>query len=164
MNPFPEPLLRWLETLAPARAVRSGQWTYPMAESLHVVGIAVMVGAAMLFDLRLLGAAGRHVPVTSAARWLLPVSWAGFGLVALTGMLMFSANATLLAENPAFQLKLALILLAGANALVFRLGPYRRVAVWDTATAAPLPAKAVAVVSLLAWTVVTVCGRLIAYV
>lgn len=164
MNPFPEAFLQWLETLGPARAVRSGQWTYPMAESLHVVGIAVMVGAAMLFDLRLLGAAGRHVSVTSAARWLLPVCWAGFGLVALTGLLMFSANATLLAENSAMQLKLALILLAGVNALVFRLGPYRHVAAWNTAAAAPLPAKGVAVVSLLTWTIVTVCGRMIAYV
>lgn len=85
-------LMRIIEELGPARAVRNGEWTYPIVESMHIVGIVVMVGAALLFDLRLLGFAGRNMPVTALARFLLPVSRTGFGLVVVTGGLMFAAT------------------------------------------------------------------------
>lgn len=159
MNEF----LRIIEELGPARAVRNGEWTYPIVESMHIAGIAVMVGAAVLFDLRLLGIAGRNMPVTALARFLLPVSLTGFGLVVVTGALMFAANASQLAHNPALQVKLLLIVVAGANVLAFHLGPYRRVRDWDTGNTTPVVAKSTAVLSIGLWVVIITCGRLIAY-
>ncbi|MGG3573797.1 DUF6644 family protein [Bacillus gobiensis] len=141
----------------------TAEWTYPIVESMHIVGIVVMVGAALLFDLRLLGVAGRNMPVTALARFLLPVSRTGFGLVVVTGALMFAANATQLVHNPALQVKLLLIVVAGANILAFHLSPYRRISDWDTVIPTPTGAKAAAVLSIVLWVVIISCGRLIAY-
>jgi hypothetical protein len=69
-----------------------------------------------------------------------------------------------LVENPAFVVKMLLIVLAGVNILVFHLGIYRGVARWDVNAPVPLPGKVAALVSLLVWFVVIACGRLIAYV
>jgi hypothetical protein len=153
--------LHAVEDTPVAETVRAAPRLYPGLESAHIVGIAILVGAAAMFDLRLLGAA-KQVPVASAARQLLPWTWAGLGVVAVTGLLMFSANASGLAENPALQLKLALIALAGLNALAFQLGPYRSIAKWTGRI--PARAKVSAVASLLVWAAIIACGRLIAYV
>lgn len=158
-----EPLLHAFEENAVAERVRTLPWLYPILESTHIAGIALLVGSAALFDLRLLGAA-RRIPVATAARQLLPWSRVGFGIVALTGALMFIANAESLAENPAVRWKAVLILLAGVNAAVFQFGPYRRIAHWDGERRSPIPVRAVAVISLALWLSIIACGRLIAYV
>ncbi|GAB3414681.1 hypothetical protein [Flindersiella endophytica] len=75
---------------------------------------------------------------------------------------MFSANASGLAGNPALQLKLALIAVAGLNALAFQLGPYRSIGDWTDRI--PARAKVSAVASILVWAAIIACGRLIAYV
>lgn len=156
-------LLHTMEESAPAEGVRTFPWLYPILESTHIAGIALLVGSAALFDLRLLGAA-RRVPFTVAARQLLPWSRVGFGVVALSGTLMFIANAESLAENPALQCKAALILAAGLNAAVFQFGPYRRLSEADVAGRSPRHVQAIALLSLTLWLSIIICGRLIAYV
>ncbi|GLZ08476.1 hypothetical protein Acsp03_59420 [Actinomadura sp. NBRC 104412] len=142
--------------------MRGGRWIYPLTESAHLIGLATMFGAIAVFDLRLLGFA-RRVPVSGLARQALPWSRAGFGLAAASGSLLFSANATQVAYNPAFQVKMVLIGAAALNVLVFHTGVFRTVEHWDTAARTPPSARAAAVVSLIAWPTVIVCGRLIAY-
>lgn len=153
--------LHAVEDTPVAETVRAAPWLYPALESAHIAGIAILVGAAAMFDLRLLGAA-KQIPAANAARQLLPWTWAGLAVVATTGLLMFSANASGLAENPALQLKLVLIAAAGVNALAFQLGPYRGIRSWTDRI--PTRAKISAVASLLAWGAIIACGRLIAYV
>ena len=77
---------------------------------------------------------------------------------------MFVADATEMATNPAFRLKLALLVAAGLNAAAFHYWPYRSVQAWNQDAASPLAAKTNAVVSLALWTAIIACGRLIAYV
>jgi hypothetical protein len=69
-----------------------------------------------------------------------------------------------MAANPAFRLKLLLILAGGLNALAFHLGPFRSVRAWDRDAPTPARARLAAVLSLLIWTAVIAAGRLIAYV
>ncbi|GAA2429641.1 hypothetical protein GCM10010191_48840 [Actinomadura vinacea] len=152
----------WLEATAPATAVREGRWAYPVTESVHLIGLAVMFGAIAVFDMRLLGFS-RRLPVSGLAAHALPWSRAGFALVAVSGALLFSANATQVAHNTAFQVKILLIGAAGLNILLFHTGPFRGVQDWDTAARTPASARAAAVISLLTWPAVIVCGRLIAY-
>lgn len=154
--------LIWLETTAVATAMRQWLWLYPVVEIVHILGFVVLVGAAALFDLRLLGLA-RHLPVTGIARYHL--RWARFALliIAPSGLLMFAAHATEMAVNPAFQVKLALIVVAGLNAAAFHRGVFRSVESWDRELAAPGGARLAAVVSLVSWTGVIACGRLLAY-
>ena len=98
------------------------------------------------------------------ARHLLPIAVLGFALVTITGFLMFTADAVALSTNTAFQIKLALILLAGLNALACHRGPLRTVETWDRHARPPRTAAIMGFCSLVLWIAVIVCGRLIAYV
>lgn len=138
------PWLLWLEHSGLGLAMRRSLWLYPLAEIVHILGIALLVGPAMMFDLRLLGWS-RHLPVTAMAGHLLPWSRRGLALVATTGALMFVAHA------------------AGANVLVFHRRTLRSVAGWDAGAPAPRPARVAAMCSLVVWTGAIACGRLLGY-
>jgi hypothetical protein len=154
--------LVWLETTDLAVAMRQWLWLYPIVEILHILGLALLVGSAVMFDLRLLGLS-RSIRVTALAAHLL--SWARRSLLLIvpTGLMMFTAHATEMASNPAFQLKMVLLIAAGANAAVFHAGVFRTVPAWDLEAPAPRVAKASAILSLCLWTGVITCGRLLAY-
>lgn len=151
-----------LELSGLADAMRRSAWMYPIVEVIHILGFVILVGAVVMFDLRVLGF-GRSLSVSALARHLLPWSWAGLALVVPAGLMMFSTHATEFATNPAFQLKLALLATAAANVVFFHLGPYRQVRDWDTAGEAPGTARAAAALSIAVWIAVITCGRLIAY-
>ena len=152
----------WLEATAVGVAMRQWLWLYPIVEIVHIVGFVVLVGAAFMFDLRLLGLA-RATPVSALADHLL--RWARLALVLVvpSGTLMFVAHATEMASNPAFRLKLVLIAAALANAGLFHRWPFRAVGDWDTEILAPWPARLAGILSLVLWIGVITCGRLLAY-
>lgn len=154
--------LAWLESTALAVAMRQWLWFYPIVEILHITGLVVLVGAAAMFDLRLLGVS-RRLPVADMARHLLPWARTGFALVVPTGLMMFIAHATEMATNPAFQIKLALIVAAVTNATIFHRWPFRSVARWNVDAPSPTAARMAAVLSLTLWIGVIACGRLLAY-
>ncbi len=156
------PWLIWLEESAPAEAVRGSTWGYPLVEAVHILGSVVLVGAAFMFDLRLLGVS-RSLPVTGMARHLLRWSRIGALVVVPSGLLLFIASATELAASPVFRLKLVLIAAAAANAAVFHLVTFPSVGTWNRDAPAPAAARLSAVLSLVLWTGVLTCGRLIAY-
>jgi hypothetical protein len=154
--------LAWLEGSAVAIAMRQWLWLYPIVEIVHIVGFVILVGAAVMFDLRLLGFS-RQLPVADLAQHLL--RWARLSLLLVfpAGFLMFMAHATEMAENPAFRLKLLLIVVAGLNAAGFHRGPFQSVRNWNQNVAIPVTAKAAAVLSLVLWVGVIACGRMLAY-
>ncbi|WP_036213381.1 hypothetical protein [Massilia alkalitolerans] len=143
-----------------AQALREGAWLYPAVETLHIIGFTVLVGAAAMFDLRVLGF-GRQLPVRALARHLLPWSAGSMLLVVPTGLLLFVADPLALLANRVFLLKLGLMVLAGLNALAFHAGPYRRAEAWPDR--APPRAMLHALLSLALWFGVIACGRLLAY-
>jgi hypothetical protein len=154
--------LVWLETTALAGAMRHWLWLYPIVEIAHIVGFVVLVGAAVMFDLRLLGLS-RALPVSAMARHHLPWARAALAVVVPSGVLMFMAHATEFAENPAFRVKLVLLAAAGLNALLFHRGAFRTVAGWEAGRPVPVTARAAAVASLALWVGVIAAGRLLAY-
>lgn len=151
-----------LESSGVAVAMREWTWLYPTIEITHIIGFVVLVGAAFLFDLRLLGIS-RGLPVTHLARYLLGWSRASLFVVVPTGFLMFMTNATKMVQNPVFRVKLILIVFAGINALIFHLWTSRSVEGWNVNESSPLVAKSSAVFSLVLWSAVISCGRLIAF-
>jgi hypothetical protein len=152
-----------LERTGVATAVRTSPWLYPAVEIVHLAGIALLVGGAALFDLRLLGL-GRALPARALGGHLLGWSRRSLALVVPSGALLFSAHAVELSRNPAFRLKLVLLAAAAVNALVFHAVAARGMAAWDTGGRPPIAARAAACVSLAAWAAVIACGRMIAYV
>jgi hypothetical protein len=154
--------LVWLEGSAVAVAMRQWLWLYPTVEIVHILGFVILVGAAAMFDFRLLGLS-RRLPVADMAQHLL--RWARWSLLIVvpSGALMFIAHATEMAENPAFRLKLLLIAAAALNAAAFHRGPFKSVRGWNQHVAIPLGAKVAAILSLVLWAGVIACGRLLAY-
>jgi hypothetical protein len=152
-----------LEGSGLAAAMRNDLWLYPIVEIFHISGFVILVGAVVMFDLRVLGLS-RGVSMRALARHLLPWSAGALVVIVPTGLMMFSAHATDFIGNPAFVTKITLILIAFANAVAFHVGVFRGVDGWDTHRPAPGPAKLHAVVSLGLWFSVISCGRLIAYV
>jgi hypothetical protein len=120
----------------------------------------VLVGSIVALDLRLLGL-GRAIPVQPMARLLLPLSRFGFLLAISMGFLLFSADASHVVRNPAFQTKALLIAAALVTVAIAHAGPWRRVAHWGTEV--PGSAKVTALLSLVLWLGVVSAGRLIAY-
>jgi hypothetical protein len=145
-----------------AQAMRQWLWLYPAVETVHLVGIALLVGSVAMFDLRLLGFS-KAIPVTALARHLLPWTLGALLLVVPSGLAMFSAHAADFVSNPVFLLKLGLLFAAGVNAAAFHIGPYARVAAWERDRPAPKTARLHGAASLALWIAVIACGRLLAY-
>jgi hypothetical protein len=130
-------------------------WLYPALEIVHIVGIALLLGSLIVFELRVFGW-GQVLPAPALARLTLPLALAGFGLCALSGLAMFSGQVQELLANPAFRMKLLLIALAGLNAAWFhRRGGSGRL---------DRQGRLQGLLSLGFWLAVIICGRLIAYV
>ena len=125
---------------------RRSVWLYPAANTLHVLGAALLVGAILVYDIRILR--GREPTKTA-----LTLSIIGLILLLVTGPTMFSAEATAIGHNPIFQLKMAVILAALINVLLH----------WLAGPVMPRLARLHAFISALLWTGALVFGRLIAY-
>jgi hypothetical protein len=136
-------------------SLRSHAYAYPALEVVHIAGIALLVGNLVLLELRVFGRGGA-LPVQELARLSLGLAAAGFGLAAVSGVLMFVSQAAELLANRAFTLKVLLLVLAASNAAWFHgrdsLGKLDGVA------------KAQMLVSTAIWLGVITCGRWIAYV
>jgi hypothetical protein len=145
-----------------SQALRSSIWLYPLVNTGHVVGIALLFGAIAPLDLRLMGC-WKSVPLHPLAHTAVPVALAGLLLAAGTGALLFATRPLDYLHEPLFGLKMALLGAAVLNALLLRRSPQ-----WQLLGAvdgAPWrPAWAVAgVLSVALWLGVITAGRLIGY-
>jgi hypothetical protein len=145
-------------------SVRESLWLFPAIETAHLLGMVVLVGTITVFDLRLLGWRMRRERVSELARRLLPWTWLGFAVQIATGVILFLSEAVKVYPNPAFRLKILLILLAGLHALIFHKIVYRDVARWDENDALPIGAKVSGLVSILLWVGIVAAGRFIGFV
>ena len=136
------------------QGLQSHPWAYPVLEIVHIVGIALLVGNLVLFELRVFGR-GAAIPLEALARLSLTTALVGFGLAALSGSLMFASQASDLLTNRAFTLKMLLLMLAGCNAAWF----HGR----GSLTRGDFLARLQLVISSMIWLAVIACGRWIAY-
>ena len=156
-------LLRSLEASALAAWLRDSLYAFPLIESLHVIGLTMVFGMAAIIDLRLLGVASVRRPFATLASDTMRWTWAAFGLTATTGLLMFSTNPLVYYQNVQFRFKMALLVLAGINVLIFNTTAGRSVHRWNTDTVAPLSGRLAGALSLLLWIGVIVLGRWVGF-
>jgi len=166
MNPAPGGALGALEASGLGQAMRQWLWLYPAVEIVHIVGIGLLFGSIVVFDLRLLGFS-RDISVKRLARHVLPWSAGSFLLIVPSGLLMFIAHASEFIASGVFAVKMLLILAAGVNAGLFHTITFRTADVWDSEEMRKLPpppsARLAGALSLLIWISVIACGRLLAY-
>ena len=158
-------LLVWLEASALGEAVRgAGVWAYGWLNLAHILGIAMLFGAVLLLDLRLLGA-WRSIPLPLIARPTVPLAAVGFVVAVASGSSMLTVNATGYEGNPFLYAKLPLIGVGLVNVVIVqRLGAWR----WALAGHEPRPGDGAVLAgagatSLAIWLAVVSCGRMIGY-
>src|SRR3984957_3329048 len=105
-------LAQWLSAAAAATAMAELPWIYSLIESVHVLGITALAGAAAVLDLRLLGVIMRREQVSQVIEQIEPIAWVGGVVMFASGLLLFWAKAENCYANPPFRLKLLLLVLA----------------------------------------------------
>ena len=158
-----DPLFQWLYDTPFATAIRENGSLFPWIEASHVLAITLVVGSIGIVDLMPLGVASRNRAVTILTREILPFTWIAFAFAVLTGFLLFSSNAVKYSHNHFFQAKMALLVLAGLNMLVFHLITGRGMEAWDESPKVPPAVRLAGAVSLTVWIAVIVTARWIGF-
>jgi hypothetical protein len=146
-----------LELSSLGHLARHSAWAFMLANVLHVLGAALLVGAIAVFDSALVF--GRYGDAARIGRIAIPIAAGGIALQVPTGLILLAAEATKLGINPAFYAKMTFLLIGLANVAVFHgfFGRSLRTGIVDSG------ARTLAIVSLAAWILTLVAGRLIAY-
>ena len=158
-----ESLLKSLESTGLATVIREGLYYFPLLESFHVVGLAMVFGCVAIIDFRLLGWASTNRPFTRVFSDIMTGIWAAYALTIATGTLMFTTNAVQYYGNSVFRAKMLMLVLAGINMLFFELTAGRVVRQADHTSPIPKTAKATAALSLVFWISIVFLGRWIGF-
>lgn len=153
----------WLESTWLAELVTQSIYGFPIVVAIHLLGLGLSVGTVIWFDLRLLGKVLTATPVSEVYRRLMPVMVTGFTMMFASGAAIFVGYATAAYGNTYFRIKLAMMAIAGVNALVFHLFTQRRLAGWDAWTHPPPTARVAGAISIASWVVVVLAGRMMSY-
>jgi hypothetical protein len=150
----------WIEETPLADYIRTSALGFPLMIALHAVGLAVMVGIAVMLALRYLGAF-QKIPFEALSP-LFNVAWLGLIINTISGSCLFAAQASTYPTSVPFLIKITFVF-AGAIAVGYlQVATNRGAAFWN-ATGIPGSVKAVAALSIVFWTIAMVTGRLIAY-
>ena len=155
-------MFEWLENTPVAIWVGESLWAYPMWLGLHVTGLAIVVGIFAMRDLRLLGCFPDLAPGSFLA--LSKFAWIGFLVNAVSGVFLFSSQATLFVTSIPFLLKISCIAAGLAVAAVLQGRLRDELAGVGGHVVISSSTRAVAAVSLMLWALAITNGRLIAYI
>ena len=159
-------LLSFVEWLAATRistGIHESVWAFPIIETVHVLGLCLFLGMAVLWDLRLLGGTFRSVRATEVSDRLLPWMWVGAVIMVVSGIFTFLNDPIRYYNNIFFRIKFVMLLLAVLNAWVFQAGVYRKIARWDLEAHTPLHARMAGALSITLWAGIVIARRMIAY-
>lgn len=153
---------KWLKGTDVSWFVTHYAWVWPTCQSLHFVGLALLVGVVGMLDLRMLGV-GKNLPIGPLHR-LVPWAVSGFILNAITGFLFFAGDPFQYIYNRAFGLKMLFIALASLNMMAFYVtGIFRTVEITGMGQGAPMSAKIISASSLFFWVGVMYFGRMLPF-
>jgi len=146
-----------------AQTIRENELLFPWIEALHVMAITLVFGSIALVDLRLIGVRALNRPISNIAKELLPITWMAFLLAAVTGAILFTSNALSYSQNFYFISKIVLLALAGINMMCFQFIIGRNLEAWNHYQRLPTSARIAGAISIIVWTGVIFCGRLIGF-
>src|SRR6476660_1474330 len=112
-------VLQWLAATRWSVALHESAYVWPLLESVHVLCLALFVGTAVMLDLRLLGAAMTNIPASAFTQRLLPWTRGAFVVMAVTGVLLFTATPVDYYRNLSLRIKVVLMVVAGFNVWFF---------------------------------------------
>lgn len=161
--PTIQSICHWLQHTEWSQDVLQSSLLFPFIEGSHIMALAISVGLVLILDLRLLRIAFRGERVAVVMKQSAGLSMIGFGIMFLTGIILFVTQAEKAYNNRFFVIKMILILAAGLNAAWYQWKYYPSMDEWDQSENPPLGPRICAVVSLVCWAGVIGCGRTMAY-
>jgi uncharacterized membrane protein SirB2 len=154
----------WLSLTPISMLFQTVAWIIPAVQSVHILAIAIVMSSVIMVDLRLLGLMGHSQSISGLTRRFIPWVWGSLVVLFLTGAVLITAEPRRDLMNPVFQAKMVLIVAAIVVTAVFQETVRRNMEFWDLSPGRRRGAWITAVVSLLVWTAIVICGRWIAYV
>lgn len=154
----------WLKVTPFSVALQSAAWAVPLVQTVHILAIGAVIGSGLMLALRSLGWIALDQTLANANLRFLRVIWWSLPVLAVSGALMISAEPARSLENPAFWLKMLLLLLSSAVGLGYQAPLRRDPGFWDHSSGRRKLGQLIAVVSLALWVGVIFAGRFIAYV
>jgi len=151
----------WLRATPLSHAIVFRIWIWPLCETLHFIGLALVIGIAGFFDLRLIGFFNQ-ISIDDA-RELMPLAVGGFLLNAITGVTFLIGHPEQYAHNPSWWWKVAFLTIAGLNALIFTALVGKHTVGLPPGDDTPTSAKAIGAVSLISWFAVLYFGRMLPF-
>jgi hypothetical protein len=153
----------WLEHTFLSETIQSVNWIVPAVQTIHILAITVVAASALMIDLRLVGLFSPDRPLQEVSARFLPLIWWPLLVLLATGAIMIIGEPARSLKNPAFQLKMALLVTVLAVTLLFQLLLRRDPALGSLANGRRASAAAIATVSMLLWIGIIFAGRWIAY-
>lgn len=151
----------WLESTAISKGLFGISWLWPACESLHFLGLCVLIGGAGLLDLRLMGFF-RGIALRDVKAFM-PWAIGGFVVNLVTGVLFLTMQPHLYLSSAVWWWKVAFIVVAGLNAMLFETRLSKTALALSPDAIMPAPLKAVGALSLFSWFAVLYCGRMLPY-
>jgi Family of unknown function (DUF6644) len=153
------PSIEWIAASRLGQAISTSTWAFAVIESVHLLALAVIGGAVLIVDLRLLGFGLHAQPVERVARDAWPWFVGSWVVMIATGILLFVSEPLKLYYSTMFFWKMTCLLLGTLFAVSVR----RKVTLTGEGRTPPVVLKLVGVVSLLLWFGVGASGRWIGF-
>ena len=154
----------WLATTSPSVFIQEhNAWTIPAIQSVHIVGIALVMGSVLMIDLRILGLAWADQTLRQTTRRFGPWLTGSLWLLLATGLLMVIGEPVRELVTFSFWLKMTLVAIGALVAVLFQRTLRRHERQWEDTLVHRSSVKALAIVTFLTWACIIVLGRLIAY-
>jgi hypothetical protein len=153
----------WIDQTALSQAIQVTKWAVPVVQTVHILAIAVVASSVFMIDLRLIGMFWADRPMKDVSSRFLPLVWWPLLILLATGVIMIIGEPARSLKNPAFQLKMTLLVAALLVTGLFQLLQRRNTAFGDLRSGPRAAAATVAIVSMLLWSAIVFAGRWIAY-
>ena len=153
------PFIKWADETWVHKVINDSKWLFPAIEGVHIVALALLFGAVIVLNLRLLGVVMRQRPATELVRELAPWTLCSLVVILTTGVLLFLSEATKSFHSTPFRIKIVLLV----SAIVFHYTVSRRIMTREDVTPHPLVAKTAAVLGIGLWISVGFAGRAIGF-
>jgi hypothetical protein len=157
------PFADWLADTPLSKTLQDQSWVVPTSQSIHILAVSIVFGSACMINLRLLGVGRSGRSVSQLSNTLVPWMWRGLAVLLFTGVIQTVTEPVRQVVTPAFWAKMMMIAIVATMTAVYARAVRRNAPVWDAAASRPWRAKAFAIVSMLLWLAIIVCGRFIGY-
>jgi hypothetical protein len=154
----------WLGDTALSSTIQNVTWIIPTTQAIHILCVALVMAAIFIVDLRILGVLARTQALAALTHRHLTWIWYLLPVLFLSGAILIIGEPSRSLLNPAFGLKMLLLVMAAFLTLALQRPLWHSAEFWDSSAKRRATARGIALLSLVLWTSIVFAGRWIAYV